>query len=101
MQKYIRHNHPRHEERGQWAQFYDFSSKKSLWQSFSNRREKVTFRRAAPVFIHQIIGFPAAQGNRQVPANAAGYLRTALTVEVKTSGFSKSIRRLTEHRKTE
>jgi len=100
MQKNIGQNHPRYEKRGQWAQFNDFFSKKSLRQSFSNRREWKLFRRAAPVFIHQIIGFPAAPENRQAPANAAGYLRTALAVEVNSSGFSKPIRRLTEHKKT-
>ena len=82
MQKNIGQNHPRYEKRGQWAQFNNIFSKKGSWRSFSDRRERETFRGAAPVFIHQTIGFPAAPENRQAPANAVGYIRTALAVEV-------------------
>ena len=98
MKKHIRQNHSRYDKRGQWAKFYNYFSKKRAWRSFSNRYEWTTIQGAAPIFIHQITGFPAAQGNRQAPANAVGYIRMVLTVEVNISDFLKSIRCLTEHK---
>ena len=61
MKKQIKHSHPYYEECGQWAQFNNFSSKKSLRQSFSDRREWAIIRGAELIFIYQTIGFSTAR----------------------------------------
>ena len=99
MQKQIRQNHTRYEERVHWAQFRIFSLKKDLWRSFSNRCESLLFRGAEPVFIYQYWFFycpeksSSARKCSRIPPVGA-YRR-----DFNISDFSKSVRCLTKHEK--
>ena len=99
MQKNIRQNHPCREGRGLWVQF-SLTSKKGLWRSFSNRREGIYLRWAEPVYVSQTIGLSTARGSRTAPAIVAGYSGRCLPSRGFPSVFSKSVRSLTEHKKT-
>ena len=54
---------------------------------------------AAPVTSF-ILDLSSAWDGRTAPANAAGFLRSALSAEGRPSGFSKPTRILTEHKTT-
>lgn len=71
-------------------------------QSLCRKHMAVFFEsaeQAAPANPNSFDLFPAWNGHK-APANATGFLRSALTAEVKASGFSKLMRLLTEHKTT-
>ena len=50
--------------------------------------------------ILSVFDLSAAWDGHEAPANAAGFLRLALTAEMSISGFSKPMRLFTEHETT-
>ena len=96
MQKLIKQNHLRSEERRQWAQFTNQSSKKSLWQSFSTRCERYYLSQGSPGLVFNYYRLTHCLRDRKALANAAKYFWSALSVEDKSSDFLKSARGLTK-----